>query len=123
MRVLMTEDEPVLADLISEFLRDEGHDVALVSDLERAGELLRATRWDAWVLDPPGNSCEEPDQSCAAALRRLAPLVPIVVTTGRPWARRTPPSELGVRAILNKPYDLNDLLRTLESLSTTADPR
>jgi DNA-binding response OmpR family regulator len=34
--MLLTEDEPVLADLIMEFLGEEGHDVALASDLERA---------------------------------------------------------------------------------------
>jgi DNA-binding response OmpR family regulator len=118
MRILMTEDEPVLADLIIEFLRDEGHDVSLVCDLERADQLLRATRWDAWVVDPPANSFAEPDRDCAATLRRLASVVPIVVTTGQLWARRTLPADLGVAAILNKPYDLNDLLQTLESVST-----
>jgi DNA-binding response OmpR family regulator len=117
MRVLLTEDEPVLADLLVEFLQEEGHEVVLVTDLERAAELLRTTSWDAWVVDPPGNGFAEPDQDCAAALRNEAALVPVVVTTGRLWARRTPPAKLGVSAILNKPYDLNDLLRTLESLS------
>lgn len=118
MRVLLTEDEPVLADLIIEFLHGEGHDVALAPDLERAGKLLRATNWDAWVVDPPGNGFAEPYRDCAATLRRLAAVVPIVVTTGRLWACRSRPADLGVRAILTKPYDLNGLLQTLESLST-----
>ena len=117
MRVLLTEDEPVLADLIVEFLQDEGHEVVLVPDLERAADLVRSSSWDAWIVDPPGNGFAEPDQDCAATLRRHAGVVPVVVTTGRLWARRTPPADLGVRAILNKPYQLNDLLRTLESLS------
>ena len=56
MRVLLTEDEPVLADLIVEFLQDEGHEVVLVPDLERAAELVRTTSWDAWVVDPPGTA-------------------------------------------------------------------
>ena len=117
MRTLLTEDEPVLADLIIESLQDEGHEVALVSDVERFGEVVRTTSWDAWGVDLPGNSFAEPDRDCAAALRRLPRVVPIVVTTGRLWARRTPPADLGW-AILNKPYNLNDLLQTLESLST-----
>ena len=91
MRTLLTEDEPVLADLIIESLQDEGHEVALVSDVERFGEVVRTTSWDAWVVDPPGNGFAEPDRDCAAALRGLARVVPIVVTTGRLWARRTRP--------------------------------
>jgi|SRR5215470_18959539 len=122
MHVLLTEGEPILADLIIEFLQDEGHGMALVSGLQRAGELVRATSWDAWVVDPSGNGFAEPDPDCAAALRRLATDVHIVVTTGRPWARRITAAKLGVRAILKKPYDLSELQQASESISTSSQP-
>lgn len=120
MRVLLTEDEPVLADLLIEFLQEEGHHVALVSDLQRAGGLICATSWDAWVVDPLGDGFAESDPSCTTQLRRLAAHVPIVVTTSQLWARRITPADLGVRAILNKPYDLSDLEQALESVSASS---
>jgi DNA-binding response OmpR family regulator len=119
MRVLLTEDEPLLADLLIEFLRDEGHEVVVACDLERAGELVRAVNWDAWVVDPSGDGFTEPDPDYAAQLRRLAAHVSTVVTTGQAWARRITPADLGVRAILNKPYELSDLEQALESISTS----
>ncbi len=51
MRVLLTEDEPVLADLVAEFLQDDGHPVVRVPDLQRASDRVCATSWDVWVLD------------------------------------------------------------------------
>lgn len=118
MRVLLTEDEPVLAGLLLELLLSEGYEVSLVPDLEGVGELIHTSDWDAWVVDPSCTGVTEPERDCIAALRRLAWAVPTVVTTGHPWARRTQPADLGVRAILNKPYDLNELLQTLESIRT-----
>ena len=117
MRILVTENDRILANLLVEFLQDEGHQVR-VCDRQRASDLVCATAWDAWIVDPDGSSFLELDSDCASELRRLAAHVPIVVTTGRAWAQRTPPADLRVHAILPKPYDLTDLQRALAAIST-----
>jgi len=48
-----------------------------------------------------------------SALRALASRVPVVLLTAHDWARRVRPEELGVAAIVSKPFDLDDLLATI----------
>jgi len=110
MRVLLTEDDPVLAGVLADFLREEGHLVTCV-DMRQAGCLAHWTGWDACILDPGGDSFFE--------LRPSAHL-PVVVTTGRAWAQRADPARLGVRAILSKPFDLDELGQILETLARQA---
>jgi CheY-like chemotaxis protein len=48
------------------------------------------------------------------ALRRIAPKVPLILTTGAEWeARRTEHGEEGPDAVLRKPFDAETLLETL----------
>jgi DNA-binding response OmpR family regulator len=116
MRVLLTEDNSALAEVLTEFLEDEGHQVTRTADACQARHLPRGTGWDAWILDPGGNSFAELSPADAAELRRLAAHVPVVVTTGRTWAHQVEPAELGVCAILPKPFDLSELTRILDTL-------
>ena len=81
MRVLLTEDDPVLAGVLADFLREEGHLVTCV-DMRQAGCLAHWTGWDACILDPGGDSFFELRPSEAAELRHLAAHLPVVVTTG-----------------------------------------
>jgi DNA-binding response OmpR family regulator len=120
MRVLLTEDDPILADVLAEFLREHGHRVTHVMDMRQAGCLAHWTGWDACILDPGGDSFLELRPSEAAELRHLAAHVPVVLTTGRAWAHRTEPAQLGVRAILSKPFDLDELVQILETLARQA---
>jgi DNA-binding response OmpR family regulator len=120
MRVLLSEDDPVLADVLADFLREEGHLVTHVLDIRQAGCLTRGNAWDACILDPSGDSFLELRPSEAAELRHLAAHLPVVVTTGRAWAERADSAQLGVHAILPKPFDLDELVKILDELARQA---
>jgi DNA-binding response OmpR family regulator len=51
MRVLVVEDEPMLADAIAEWLRDETHAVDVVNDGAAAMERIDVNDYDVVVLD------------------------------------------------------------------------
>ncbi len=51
MRVLVAEDEPLLAAAIAEWLRDEAHAVDLAADGSAALERLTVNEYDVLVLD------------------------------------------------------------------------
>jgi DNA-binding response OmpR family regulator len=46
-------------------------------------------------------------------IRELGSFLPVVLLTGRTWAADVSASDLGARALIRKPFDLDDLLRTV----------
>jgi DNA-binding NarL/FixJ family response regulator len=69
MRVLVTEDDPVLADVLIEFLRYQGHEVTYAADLDETDRLVSHESWDACILDPTGNSFLDLEPSDSSTLR------------------------------------------------------
>ena len=70
--------------------------------------------WDAFVVDAYGGYLH-PDAEYRATVQHLASLGRVVVTTGRAWGNGVAADELGVHAVLTKPYDLNKLSEALSS--------
>jgi DNA-binding NarL/FixJ family response regulator len=68
------------------------------------------------IVDPTSGSYLELQPEDLASLRTLAAKAPVVVTTGREWATQTQAANLGVSAILHKPYDLEVLAQTIDTL-------
>lgn len=116
MRVLLAEDHPDLAEVIVELLTGEGHTVTQVPHLVAAQQLAATGAWDVLLVDRLYPHSSEVPEEERALLRTLASHAPVVVQTGRAWAKDVLPADLGVAAILHKPYDLDLLLQTLRSI-------
>jgi DNA-binding response OmpR family regulator len=48
-------------------------------------------------------------------IRELGSLLPVILLTGRTWAAETSADELGARALIRKPFDLDVLITAVES--------
>jgi two-component system response regulator AtoC len=109
-RVLVVDDEPLVRWAIAETLRAHGREIV---EAENAGEALTAILGSARHPDTVLLDLKLPDSddlSLLASVRRLLPLVPVILMTafGTPEvleeARR-----LGVYMVLDKPFDLEEL--------------
>lgn len=114
MRVLLAEDDPVLAAVVVEALVEEGHQVTHLTDPRAVFSLRDVAAWDVLVVDSSGSSYLDLDPTDGATLRDLGARVPVILATGRPWAEATEASDLGLLAILRKPYDLDALLDAVQ---------
>ena len=109
--VLLVEDEPLLGELMTEALIDQGFEVHAAPD---AGDALRYLLSGAEV-DVLFTDIDLGDGMDGAALAQLArqmrPKLPVVYTSGR----RVPDDIAGVAgaAFLPKPYSLEDVSATL----------
>ncbi|MFE5325565.1 response regulator transcription factor [Embleya sp. NPDC056575] len=108
MRVLVVEDEPMLADAITEWLREEAHAVDVAYDGERAMECLSVNDYDVVVLDRdlpalPG------DDVCRAVVASDSPVRVLMLTAAAGIVDRVAGLGLGADDYLTKPFAFAEL--------------
>jgi len=113
-RVLLLENDNALKCVLLDLFDDEGLEVTACDTL---GELQAAVRQypgaavvsDSWAR---GDYMHLSAQHHAEIVA-VAKSVPVVLTTGRSWAKYITEGDLGAVEILEKPYDLDRLLAAL----------
>ena len=120
MRVLLAEDDPQLAEVVVEALTDCGHTVTHVRDHHQAEVRAGQEGWDCFVLDSFGPAHDAPDPENKRVFESLSAHAPVVLATGRQWAVRAKPEELGVAAIVPKPFDLDVLIAAVDAVGDRA---
>lgn len=110
--VLVVDDDPSIRHLVAEVLRDEGFDVATADD---GGEALRfvAVEKPAVIVLDMRMPVIDGWEFARAYRRRPGPHAPIVAVTAEHDARQCG-EEIGADAVVPKPFQIDDLVRTIE---------
>ena len=112
IRILIVEDDEILASLMASVLTDAGYQ----SDVATSPERAHGT-YDLVVSDymapayVPGQPWPFLDR-----LRTLSRGGPILGCTGHQDALADHPATLGISAVTSKPFDVDELLQTVERL-------
>ena len=120
-RILIVDDEREVRDGLLEFLRDEGYETAGAETLAEARQDLSRSPFDLVLLD-----LRLPDGSGLDLLAELnvpdAP--PVVVVTAFPEVQTAVRAlKLGAQDYINKPFDLDELLLTVNRTLETRELR
>ena len=114
-RILVADDHASFRRWLAKALQEAGYTVLLAADGEEA-VTLAATARPALVL----TDVEMPKRSGLEVLRSIkqqTPTTPVLVLTGLPTAEvKEAARHLGAQAVLEKPADLDDLLRHIARL-------
>ena len=115
MRVLIVEDEPLMAEAIRDGLRLEAIAADIAGDGAAALELLRVNAYDIAVLDRdiPGVSGDEVAERIVAS-RSGMPI--LMLTAADRLDDKATGFELGADDYLTKPFDLRELVMRLRAL-------
>ncbi|WP_373184619.1 response regulator [Halopseudomonas sp.] len=114
-RILIVEDEPVIATLLEEMLTDQGFEIAAIaSTLEQARALAGSLALDAALLDVGLG----PDEVFPVARLLEERGVPFAFTTG--YGSAGLPPEWENRPLFCKPYDIQQLAETLSQFTSPA---
>jgi two-component system nitrogen regulation response regulator GlnG len=113
-RVLLLEDDLALRSLLHEALAGEGFEVRPCETFEeirgaaadQAGDLVVADFWGGSQRILPDGERQQIHELCS--------FLPVVLLTGRTWAAEVSAHELGACALIRKPFDLDNLLETVE---------
>ena len=116
-RLLVVDDEQVIARVVSEQLRRLGYRVTAVNDPEEALELLaeEPDEYDLLLTDlqmPRMDGVE-----LAARVGRFRPELPIILSTGNRWSiPHSTARAAGVREIVDKPFRIEELAQALRTV-------
>ena len=114
-RALLLEDDLALRNLLLEALGGEGFEVYTCDSFEQVRQAAAQGAGDIIVADFWGGSQRTLPESDRQEIRELCSYLPVVLLTGRTWAAETSAEELGARALLRKPFDLEELLQTVQA--------
>ncbi len=112
-RVLVVEEHPPAAEMMLDFLGDEGYAVTVALDLEQAADALAATRYDLVLADSLRKSTTgllTDRWGPLERVHRLAGDTPVIVTTAYSPRFFADYRDRGFADILPKPFRLDDLL-------------
>lgn len=113
-RVLILEDDQALRGLLQEALTAEEFDVLVFEAFPELRAAAARKDGDVVVADFWGGGQRTLLDSDRVELLELTSLLPVILLTGRTWAAETSADELGARALIRKPFDLEDLLAAIQ---------
>jgi DNA-binding response OmpR family regulator len=119
MRVLVTEDDEILATTVAAGLRREGMAVDVALDGETALEHVAVNRYDVVVLDRDLPGVHGDDVCRALAAGRSASRV-LMLTAARSVRDRVEGLDLGADDYLPKPFDFAELVARIRALGRRA---
>jgi len=114
--VLLADDEIMLRDLLAELLESNGYNVIkVISGTETLKVLTEEIKVDLIILDynmPEMNGLE-----CAIEIRKFNKDIPIILSSGSLGINgNTNIKEMGVNSFVNKPYEFDTMLSTIQEL-------
>ena len=114
--VLLADDEIMLRDLLAELLESNGYNVIkVISGTEALKVLTEEIKVDLIILDynmPEMNGLE-----CAIEIRKFNKDIPIILSSGSLGINgNTNIKEMGVNSFVNKPYEFDTMLSTIQEL-------
>lgn len=122
MRVLVVEDDRMIAQGLETALKQEGYAVDRVADGRSASEALRTTRFDLVLLDlglPHRDGLE-----VLKELRRRGDATPVLILTARDERRdRIEGLDAGADDYIVKPFDLDEVSARMRSVLRRAAGR
>jgi CheY-like chemotaxis protein len=116
-RILVVDDEPMVADSIKVMLALDGHEVVAVASAEEALALLSNQRFDLIITDyelprMKGNEL-------AAAIKKLIPNQPVALVTAYGETLSAERDRLsGVDLVINKPFEVQVFRRAVARLTS-----
>lgn len=116
-RVLVIEDEPLIAMVLGDYLEDAGCAVVgPAENLDKARALAREASFDAALVD--GNLAGRPVEDIARALKERR--IPFAFVTG--YGRDSLPAECDDVPLVEKPFTQEHVVATLERLLSNIVP-
>lgn len=120
--VLLIDDDELIVQLVGELLSDEGYPSILAHSVTEALDHADHTLPGVIVTDTFGQH-DADRRAVLARLRATWPTVPLILCSAWDGLDQVSPEDLGVFAIVPKPFELDHLLAVIRAaMEAGADP-
>jgi len=113
--ILLLDHDPSIRTFLADVLSSEGYRVYPCASVRELRQRRRPETVSLAIVDAWGRSHHALDEAERHEIATLAAEIPTIMVTGRQWAAITSPAELGLRGLLPKPFDLDELLALLKA--------
>jgi ATP-dependent Lon protease len=111
--ILVVDDELLIRDLLYDFFRDQGWDVAIAESGQRALEIQRSKKVDLVLTDVKMPNMD--GLTLTSELRESYPDIPVVIMTGYPSVDSAVSAlRQKVADYIIKPFNINQLYKIVE---------
>jgi DNA-binding response OmpR family regulator len=107
--LLLLEDDLTIRELLETTLVDDGQDVTICDSPEHVAQCASKLPRSLAVVDFWGQSHQTLSDQERDEIVVLSDAVPTILVSARTWAVRYPADELGLLAIVPKPFDLEEV--------------
>ncbi len=108
--ILLYEDNAEIRTLVTELLQEQGYEVTNTGSLEDGEQVAVDCDADLFLADTHGANRERAMETFRRICGLIGHEIPIVIFTAHPVAREEA-RDLGCADVVNKPFDIDDLLR------------
>ncbi len=114
-RILIVDDDVTICKLVASILEEE-YEVTYATELDSARRVLTESRFDLIIADYYVGSSHnyQSNWPLGELCRTIAPNTPIIALTGSDPSLQGVMKAGGARAIVSKPFDMYDLLGTVD---------
>ncbi len=112
--ILVVDDELLIRDLLYDFFHDQGWDITVAEDGQKALDIMQEKRFDVVLTDLRMPTMD--GMTLTSQVQKEYPDVPVVIMTGYPSV------ETAVEALrkrvadyITKPFNVNDLFKRVTS--------
>ena len=111
--ILVVDDELLIRDLLYDFFRDQGWDISIAENGEKALEILRSKDVDLLLTDLKMPNMD--GLALATEVKRSHPDIPVVIMTGFPSVDSAVTAlRQKVADYIIKPFNINQLYKTVK---------
>lgn len=112
--ILVVDDELLIRDLLYDFFQQQGWNIAVAENGERALEILRSRKIDLLLTDIKMPQMD--GLALTTQVRSLYPNIPVVLMTGYPSVETAVEGiKAKVEDYIIKPFNINKLFKVLKS--------
>ena len=115
LRILVVDDQPVLCQLMCEFLESDMHSVETATNAQQALEKFRSGKFDLVITDHI--MAEMNGEQLAAEVKKIAPRIPVVLVTGfAQGSHAAEEQQSAIDFVLGKPMSQASLRKALATV-------